>query len=358
MVGQLLELSAREGHDQVLRNAVYRHDVRQVDFRRGRARQLDFGFFGRFLEPLQGHRVLAQVDVVLLLELVGHPVDDHVVEVVASEVGVAVGRFDLEHAVAQFQNRDIERTAAQVVHGDLHVLISLVQTVGERGRRRLVDDPADFQARDLTGFLGRLTLRVREVGRYGDNCLAHFGAQIIFGRFLHFLKDDGRNFLRRVEAPVDVDAGGIVVASYYRIGCSLDVLAHFVVGLAHEALDRRDRPLGVGDGLTLGRVAYLALVVVYESDDRGRRAPSFAVGYYHRLAAFHDGDAGVRGTEVNSNNLSHNRYLFISVITQFIVLILFCSRILQSLCQAVRQGDFASMLSARALPFGQVGILR
>ena len=66
----------------------------------------------------------------------------------------------------------------------------------------------------------------------------------------------------------------------------------------------------------------------------------------------------LRGTEVNSNNLSHNRYLFISVITEFIVLILFCYRILQSLCQAVRQGDFASMLSARALPLGQVGILR
>ena len=43
-----------------------------------------------FLEPLQGHLVLAQIDAVLLLELVGDVVDQHLVEVVAAQVRVAV----------------------------------------------------------------------------------------------------------------------------------------------------------------------------------------------------------------------------------------------------------------------------
>ena len=52
-----------------------------------------FAFSAASFQTLQGHRIFAQVDVMLFFELVGHPVDNHVVEVVASEVRVAVGRF-------------------------------------------------------------------------------------------------------------------------------------------------------------------------------------------------------------------------------------------------------------------------
>ena len=94
------------------------------------------------LQTLHRHRILTQVDAVLGLERLGHVVDQHVVEVVAAQMRVAVGRLHLEDAVAQFQNRNIERTAAQVVNGDLHVGALLVQTVGQCRRRRLVDDTA------------------------------------------------------------------------------------------------------------------------------------------------------------------------------------------------------------------------
>ena len=70
-----------------------------------------------------------------------------VVPVVAAQVRVAVGGLHFKHAVADFQHGNIERAAAQVVHGDLLVLL-LVETVGERGGGRLVDDAQDFQAGD------------------------------------------------------------------------------------------------------------------------------------------------------------------------------------------------------------------
>ena len=69
------------------------------------------------------------------------------VEVLAAEERVAVGGEHLELALAvdvgDLDDRDVERAAAEVVHRDLAVAARLVEAVGERGRRRLVDDALD-----------------------------------------------------------------------------------------------------------------------------------------------------------------------------------------------------------------------
>ena len=64
------------------------------------ARQLDLGLFRRFLEALERELVLAQVDALLLLELIGEIVDDALVEVFAAEESVAVGRAKTSTASA------------------------------------------------------------------------------------------------------------------------------------------------------------------------------------------------------------------------------------------------------------------
>ena len=218
------------------------------------------------------------------------------VEVVTSEVRVAVGRFHLENAVAQLEDRNIERTAAQVIHGDLHVARLLVHAVGQRCGRRLVDDTAYLQAGDLARLLRSLTLRVGEVGRDGDDGLRDLLSQIILGRLLHLLQDDGRNLLRSVLPSVDIHTRGVVIALDDRIGSARDVGRNLVVGLTHETLDREDRALGVGDRLTLGRVADLTLAIGRERHDGRGRAVSLGVGYYNGLAALHHCYAGVRGS--------------------------------------------------------------
>ena len=97
--------------------------------------QLDLGLLGRLFEPLQGHRVFAQIDALGPLELVGQEVDQHLVEVVAAQVGVAVDAQHFEDAVADVQHRHVERAAAEVEDEDLLVLL-LVQPVRQRRRRR------------------------------------------------------------------------------------------------------------------------------------------------------------------------------------------------------------------------------
>ena len=100
---QLLQLGARQRHRQMLRAAGVRGDEWQIDLGAHGAGELDLGLFGGLLQALQRHAVLAQVDALLAAELVGQPVDDALVEVVAAQVRVAVGALDLEDAVAQLR---------------------------------------------------------------------------------------------------------------------------------------------------------------------------------------------------------------------------------------------------------------
>ena len=106
------------------------------------------------------------------------------VEIFAAEERIAVGRFDFEHAVADFQNGNVEGAAAQIVnrHGAGFLLF---HAIGQRGRRRFVDDAQDFKPGDFAGVLGRLTLAVVEIGGNGDDRLRDFFAQIGFRGFLH-----------------------------------------------------------------------------------------------------------------------------------------------------------------------------
>ena len=166
--------------DEVLGARRVGRDVGQVDLGRHRRGQLDLGLLGRLLEALEGLLVLRQVDPLVALELGQQPVDDPLVEVVAAEVGVAVGRLDLEDAVAELEDRDVERAAAEVVDGDLLVVL-LVEAVGQGRRGRLVDDPLDVETGDPTGVLGRLALGVVEVGRDGDDRLGDLLAEIGLG---------------------------------------------------------------------------------------------------------------------------------------------------------------------------------
>ncbi len=152
-------------------------DERQVDFGLGRRRQLDLGLFSRFLQPLQRELVAAQVDALLLLEFVGQITDQTHVEVFAAEERIAVGRLHLEHAVADFQHRDIEGAAAKVIDRD-GAGLRLVEAIGERGRGRFVDDAENFEAGDLAGVLGRLTLGVVEVSGNGDDRLLDLLAEM------------------------------------------------------------------------------------------------------------------------------------------------------------------------------------
>ena len=262
----------------MLRTGLIGGDERQVDLGlRGRG-QLDLGLFGSLFQALQRELVVAQVDALLLLELVGQIVDQTHVEVFAAEEGVAIGRLHLEHAVADLEDRDVEGAAAEVVDRD-GAGLGLVEAVGQRGRGRLVDDAQHFEAGDLAGVLGGLALGVVEVGGNGDDGLVDLLAEMGFRGLLHLLQDEGGDLRGRIGLAVGLDPGVAVGGLDDLVGDELLVLLdhRVVVAAADQALHREEGSLGIGHRLALGGLADEALAIIAERDDRRRRAHAFGV---------------------------------------------------------------------------------
>ena len=157
ILDQCFQLRPGQLDVEMLRPRRVRRDERQVDLGLGRCGQLDLGLLGRLLEALQRELVFAQIDALLFLKLVGEILHDPGVEIFAAEECVTVGRLDLEDAIANFENGNIERAAAKVIDRD-RARLFLLEAIGQCRRRRLVDDAQHFEAGDLARVLGGLAL--------------------------------------------------------------------------------------------------------------------------------------------------------------------------------------------------------
>ncbi len=83
------------------------------------------------------------------LKLVGEPVDQDFIEVIAAQMRIAVRRLDLEGSfIVHGQNRNVERTAAQIEDGNGLILL-LVESIGQRSRGRFIDDTHPLLGRFL-----------------------------------------------------------------------------------------------------------------------------------------------------------------------------------------------------------------
>ncbi len=281
-------------------------DERLVDLGLLAGRQFDLGFFGGLFQTLQSHLVLGQVDAVFLFELVSKILHDAHVEVFATQEGVAVGRLHFEQAVVDFQDGHVEGTAAKVIDRD-GLGVVLVQTIGQRRRGRFVDDPQNFQAGDLAGVLGGLTLGVVEVGRNGDDRLGHFLAQIGLGGFFHLLQGEGRDLRGRVFLTFHFDPCVAVATVNDLVRNNLLVLLdrRIVSATTDQAFHSENGVFRVGDRLAFCRLADQTLFI-FEGDDRRRGTRAFSVLDNAGLRAVHDCDTGVGGPEVNPDDFGHN----------------------------------------------------
>src|SRR5262249_23838021 len=229
------------------------------------------------------------VDALIFPELIDDPLDQSLVNVVSAQVRVAVCRFHLDHALTDFQDRDVEGPAPEVEDRDGLVLL-LVQAVSQRRRRRLIDYAQHVQAGDLAGVLGGLALRIVEVGRDSDDGLRDFLAQIIFGRLLQLLQYHGRDFRWRIFLPPGHYAHVSIRSLSDFVRNLPDLIADFIKPAAHEAFYRIDCIFRVGDRLTLRHLANQTVAVFGESHHRRRGAPPLRIGDNDRLTAFHNGD--------------------------------------------------------------------
>ena len=308
VVGQLLEFRSGELFLDVLRTTRVGGDEGQVDLVFLGGGEGDLGFFRLLFDPLHGVGLFGKVDAGVRFELRHDPVHDLVVPVVAAEVRVAVGRLDFKDAVADFEGRNVEGAAAEVIDRDFFVLL-FVEAVGEGGCSRLVDDAQDFEAGNLAGVLRRVALRVVEIGWDGDDRLGDFFTELGFRVGFEFGQDHRADFRRaeRLLLAVDVEFDvGIAVGRLDQfVGDAFVLIFEFVELAPHEALDREDGVGRVGHGLALGGLADEAFAVLGESDDGRRGARALTVFQHNGFSAFHHGHAGVGCAEVDTEDFAH-----------------------------------------------------
>ena len=217
---------------------------------------------------------------------------------------ITVRGFYFNDAFSDLQNRDIERTAAEVINRDRLILL-LIETIGQGRRRRFINDSEDLQTRNTSSIFGRLALRVIEVGWNGNDRLVDFLADVVLSRGFQLLKNHRRYFRRRIFFAADVDTRVAIAGPGDFVRHHFHLFGDFLVPAAHESLDRINRVLGIRHRLPLCHLAGQSLASLGERDHRRRRPAPFLVCDYDRLSSFHNGHNGVRGTQVDSNNLTH-----------------------------------------------------
>ena len=261
-------------------------------------RQPALGGFRAETQLLHGLRIAREVLAMDGLDVGEQPLDQGAIEVVAAQMRVAVGGQDFEDPVLDAENGDVEGAAAQVVDGD-QALGELLQAIGERGRRGLVDDPQRLEPRDARGVLGRLALRIVEVCGHGDDRLVHG-----LGLLLQRAQDLGGHLGRRHLAVAHADPHHLVARRDLE-GHVARLFPHILAAPAHEALDGVDGPRriprelpprGLPDHDARGRIG----------DHGGQEPAPFRVRDDARdPGRVHVGDQAIGGAEVNADDARH-----------------------------------------------------
>ena len=227
-----------------------------------------------------------------------HPAEDALVEVVAAERRIAAGRQHFENAARQVEDRDVERAAAQVIDG-IHAFGGVIQPVGDRRRRRLVEQAQHRKSGQLGGILGCLALGVVEVRGDGDHRADQRAAERILGPLAQSTQDLGRNFHRALgpgHGPHPHHAGRLFKVIGHRLA-----VRDVAQTASHEALDRNDGVARVARLHRLRLVADRRTAVGAVTDDRGQQRAAERVGNDRRLAAAHGRHQRIGGAKVDAD---------------------------------------------------------
>src|SRR5688572_24138782 len=101
------------------------------------------------------------------------------VKIVSAQTGVPAGSKNLENTLAQFKNRKIECSAAEVVNRDPGLLLQFIQAVSQSSGGGFVDDAFNGEARQFTGPNRGVPLRIIEIGRNRNYRARYFLTKII-----------------------------------------------------------------------------------------------------------------------------------------------------------------------------------
>mmetsp|Transcript_32921 Transcript_32921/g.64572 ORF Transcript_32921/g.64572 Transcript_32921/m.64572 type:complete len:154 (-) Transcript_32921:472-933(-) len=132
-------------------------------------------------QPLALGNILA----VLFLHPFQKVFDNTMVKIFTPQVSISRSGQHLKNSIVNRQHRDIKSTTTKIVHEDVSVLVTFVQTVCDCCGSRFVDNSQDIETCNLASIFGGLALSVVKIGGYSDNSRRNFFAKVRFCDFLH-----------------------------------------------------------------------------------------------------------------------------------------------------------------------------
>jgi len=302
-VSKTLELRSGNLGVNVLGASSIGSDERKVNLSSRGRRQLNLSLLSSLSDTLNGHTVVLEVNVVLLLELLNKVTDNDDIEILTTKMGITVGRLDLENTLLDLKDGDIEGTTTKIENSN-DLVVGLLKTVGKGSSSGLVNDTEDVHANNLTSILGGLSLGVIEVGRDGNNGVLDGLAKVSLSGLLHLVKDETTNLSGRVLLTAGLEPGITVGVLDNLVGDLLDILLDLSIleSTTNQTLGGKKSVLGVDNGLTLGSNTDKTLTVLGESNNGGGGSSTLSVLDDLGDLAFHDGNGRVGGTQIDTDN--------------------------------------------------------
>ena len=173
---------------------------------RGRLRgERDLCLNDTFANGLHGFGVAAKVETEITERVVKADGDEKIIDIVAAEMGVAVGGDDFEDSVVQLQDGNVEGASAEIVDSNDSVLL-LIEAVSERRGRWFIDQAQNFETGDAACIFRGLALRVVEICRDGDHRFANWRCEETLRIALELAQDESRDFGRGKSLIAQLDA--------------------------------------------------------------------------------------------------------------------------------------------------------
>ena len=204
----------------------------------------------------------------MFLEVGGAEIEKLLVEVLTTQVGVAVGGFNFEDSLLDADDGDVQSATTEIEdHDALFCLRFSVETVGDGSSSWLVDDSEDVETGDRTSILCGLSLRIIEIGGHSDDSRLNSCSEEFFGDFLHFGQNHGSDLLGSefllLTLVLDCEGWLVVSTSFDCKWPQLNILLHlFIAELSsNKSFDIDDCVVWVSSNLILSLVTNKCIVV-------------------------------------------------------------------------------------------------
>jgi len=212
---------------------------------------------------------------------------------------VTGGSHHLDDPFADRQDADIERATAKVEDQHRFVL-ELVHAVRQSCCGGLVDDAEYLQTSYPSRILGRLALRVVEVGGHGDHGLGDPLTEVLACVVDQLAEHLRRNLLGGVLLAMDVKPYGAVGPGHDIEGDGIELAGYLVVLATHEPLRGVDGALRVQDRLPPRHLPNKPLARLEERDHRRCGPVALGVRDDLGLSAFPRRNDRVGRTKINA----------------------------------------------------------